>query len=91
MMVFVQRDGSGKIIGRFANLQEGYAEEALGDDDPEILAINAAEAKRDSDVANRAYLASTDWYVIRLLEIGTPIPQDVAAARSAARDAIAAE
>lgn len=33
----------------------------------------------------RAYLAETDWYVIRLQETGEPVPADVLADRSAAR------
>lgn len=34
------------------------------------------------------YLASTDWYVIRALETGVPVPQDVTEARARAREAI---
>ena len=33
----------------------------------------------------RAYLASTDWYVVRRSETGEPIPQDVMTNRAAAR------
>nr|WP_314563053.1 phage tail assembly chaperone [uncultured Pseudomonas sp.] len=35
-MPFVQRDESGRICGRFANQQIGYAEEFLPPDDPEL-------------------------------------------------------
>ena len=35
-----------------------------------------------------AYLASTDWYVVRFSETGVAIPQDVLDARQAARDSI---
>ena len=35
-----------------------------------------------------AYLASTDWYVVRFAETGVVIPADVAAARQAARERI---
>lgn len=38
----------------------------------------------------RAYLAATDWYVIRLQENGTPIPQDILEAREAARASVVA-
>ncbi len=34
------------------------------------------------------YLASTDWYVLRLVETAQAIPPDVVAKRKAARDAI---
>ena len=34
------------------------------------------------------YLASTDWYVVRLIETGKPIPEDILLAREAARAAI---
>lgn len=43
--------------------------------------------QQTNDVA-RQYLASTDWYVIRLQETGTPIPQDILDARQAARDSV---
>ena len=33
----------------------------------------------------RAYLLSTDWYVIRLQETGEPIPEGILAERAAAR------
>lgn len=37
---------------------------------------------------HHAYLASTDWYVVRFAETGVAIPADILAARQAARDAI---
>jgi hypothetical protein len=36
----------------------------------------------------RAYLASTDWFVIRMSENGTPIPIDVLTKRAEARLAV---
>lgn len=33
----------------------------------------------------RTYLASTDWYVIRWQENGTPIPEDITTTRTEAR------
>ena len=35
-----------------------------------------------------AYLASTDWYVLRLSETSTAIPADILTKRQAARDSI---
>lgn len=37
-MPYVQRDGSNAVCGVYANAQEGYAEEWLEPDDPEVLA-----------------------------------------------------
>lgn len=37
--VYVQRDDAGVIIGLYANLQEGLAEEVLNDGDPEVVAF----------------------------------------------------
>lgn len=37
----------------------------------------------------RTYLASTDWYVIRLQETGEAVPVDVLADRAAARSRVA--
>jgi hypothetical protein len=36
----------------------------------------------------RQYLAQTDWYAARLAETGEPIPQDVLAQRTAARQTL---
>jgi 2,4-dienoyl-CoA reductase-like NADH-dependent reductase (Old Yellow Enzyme family) len=53
------------------------------------LAAEAAARDRARAVAEaRAYLADTDWMVIRAAETGTPVPDDVTAARAAARATI---
>ena len=57
---------------------EGNTPEPADVPDPQI-AINE-EA--------RAYLNSTDWYVVRFAETGTPIPQDILDARQVARSRI---
>jgi len=49
-----------------------------------IDAENQAKTNRDA----RAYLASTDWYVIRKEETGVAIPQEILDARAAARASI---
>jgi LmbE family N-acetylglucosaminyl deacetylase len=43
--------------------------------DPAVVALQKSNAEA------RAYLASTDWYVIRQMERGIEIPDDVKAAR----------
>lgn len=40
-MRYVARDAQGNIIGHFANMQLGFAEEALADDDPQLIAASA--------------------------------------------------
>ena len=40
------------------------------------------------NIESEAYLLSTDWYVSRFAETGKAIPDDIKAARQAARDAI---
>lgn len=47
-------------------------------------AIAAEQAVRDS-IEAKAYLASTDWYIIRELDSGEPCPQEIKDLRSAAR------
>ena len=37
---------------------------------------------------HRAYLASTDWYVVRFAETGVPIPAEIAEARKLARESV---
>jgi hypothetical protein len=46
----------------------------------------AQQAKTNAEA--RAYLASTDWYVIRFQETAVAVPADIASARQAARDSI---
>lgn len=87
-MPYVQRDQDGKIIGRFNVAQEGTAEEYLEDSNPEIQALVDADAQREENAKQRAYLTSTDWYVTRLVETGTAIPDEIKGARQAAREAI---
>lgn len=48
----------------------------------------AEELQAQANAEARAYLASTDWYVVRKTETGTEIPADVIAARQAARDSV---
>lgn len=45
----------------------------------------AAEMQETANQSARAYLISTDWYVLRMFETGAAIPDDVSAARLAAR------
>lgn len=57
--MYVQRNEQGKIIGAFANLQEGFAESSVPDDSPELLAfysppeviLQAVNAQRDGLLA----------------------------------------
>ena len=48
----------------------------------------AEELQAQANAEARAYLASTDWYVVRKAETGTEIPADILAKRQTARDAV---
>ena len=54
--------------------------------DPPTPTAEELQAQKNAEA--RAYLASTDWYVVRKAETGTEIPADVIAARQAARDSV---
>lgn len=60
-----------------------------GDDGHPFLADpptpTAEQLQAQINTEARTYLASTDWYVIRWQENGTPIPDDIATARTEAR------
>ena len=43
------------------------------------------QLQQQANTEARAYLAETDWYVIRLQETGEPVPAEILAERSAAR------
>ena len=45
----------------------------------------AEQLQQELNAEALAYLASTDWYVIRLQETGIAVPQDVLDARAKAR------
>lgn len=49
------------------------------------VARTAASNRTKSNGAARQLLCDTDWYVLRYLETGTPIPADITAAREKAR------
>ncbi len=52
----------------------------------EMKAEEATQAEQDAvDTEARAYLASTDWYLVREMETGVPTPQEVKDARQDAR------
>jgi len=61
-----------------------------------LIIKTAADLTAEADAAERArisaearrYLAETDWMVIRATETGKPVPEDVIAARAAARKII---
>lgn len=46
------------------------------------------EVQRRKNNQARAYLSSTDWYVTRFAETGQAIPDDIRAAREAARASV---
>ena len=50
--------------------------------------VSPAPTQAELNAPNLAYLTSTDWYVTRQAETGTPIPPEVLAGRAAARSSI---
>jgi hypothetical protein len=54
----------------------------------EIVDISDQLAQEQVNNAARAYLASTDWYVVRFLESGIAVPSEVTAQRAAARASV---
>ncbi len=48
----------------------------------------AATAQAATNRQARAYLASTDWYVVRFAESGVAVPSEITTARAAARASI---
>jgi hypothetical protein len=49
---------------------------------PEAVPVTPQQEKNNNA---RAYLNQTDWYVIRQIETGTPVPEEITAARAKAR------
>lgn len=77
---------------KYASLMEGQTAGKLiasdKDGNPVLQDYPAPTAQQLQAAKNRearAYLASTDWYVVRKAETGEAIPQDILDARAAAR------
>lgn len=52
----------------------------------EMKAEEANQVEQDAiDTEARAYLSSTDWYLVREMETGVPTPQEIKDARQEAR------
>ena len=47
--------------------------------------LNSLEQSREATKQAKEYLKSTDWYIIREMDSGTPCPEDVKLARASAR------
>lgn len=78
-----------------ADLLEGQSKGKLIDFDKDgypFLADPAPpteeELQQQANAEARAYLASTDWYVIRLQETGQATPEEILEARSQARSRV---
>ena len=56
-----------------------------------IDASLAYDVQSELNIQHRAYLTSTDSYVVRLTETGVPVPADILLKRQEARDAITEE
>lgn len=61
----------------------------------DLSQLITAEARRDAEealeiaaqrTAALAYLADTDWYVVRKIETGKDIPEEILSARNTARE-----
>jgi hypothetical protein len=73
-------------------IQEAVSEmqevELAGEYEVEIEDKSAQLAQDAANAEALKYLAETDWYVSRMSETGVAIPQEITAARAAARAAI---
>lgn len=78
----IRKDGLG---WRSVNGPEDVTVDELYSDAQPSLEVNP---QIEVNAQARAYLTSTDWYIIRLQENGTPVPQDILDARQAARDSV---
>lgn len=82
------------IVETYSPFNDLLAKELAGEitiqwlTDQEKADYAAQQAQELINTESRAYLSSTDWYVIRFKEIAEPIPQKILDARQAARDAI---
>ena len=89
------------LSGNWCNINEAEYPDAWKQvqdwlaENPEYVIVDDAppaptpEQLNEREIAEKlAYLASTDWYVVRYAETGVAIPAEVSAARAAARTRI---
>ena len=50
--------------------------------------ISAQEAQEAANIAAKAFLDSTDWYIIRALESSVPVPKEILEERATARSRV---
>ncbi|GGU68706.1 hypothetical protein GCM10009504_27370 [Pseudomonas laurentiana] len=60
-MSYVQRDENGRIFGLYANRQEGFAEEWLDADDPELIAFGGEQLAVTERAWRDTALAAVVW------------------------------
>lgn len=71
--------------------EEGNLLEVIEHEAEYTVVIEDISTQVQQEEANRAareYLASTDWYVVRFMETGVEIPEEVSQARQDAREVI---
>ena len=66
----------------------GYSYDTVIEDANSLMYDDDALLQRAINFEADEFLRSTDWYVARCAETGKPIPEDVLAARAAAREKV---
>jgi len=56
--------------------------------DAEVIPPTQEQLQEQINNDARAYLTSTDWYVVRFAETGVAIPKDILDARQSARESV---
>lgn len=54
----------------------------------EIIDVTDEESQKQINAESKAYLDSTDWYIVRKMDTGIAVPDDIESARQAAREAV---
>jgi hypothetical protein len=77
-VIYVERAADGSIKGLYANSQRGYAEEALDNGDPEVVAFRASQDRKFLIAAKRALaLRSLDDLRLADASLNPSAPQSV--------------
>lgn len=77
----IQGQSEGKVI---APDKQGF---------PVLEEPNASpiQIRNQINIQSRLYLSSTDWYLVRNMETGEPVPNDILSLRKKAREAVGDE
>jgi hypothetical protein len=71
-----------------SNVEYQFVQQWISEGNQPEAEFTEAQTQAKLNIEAKAYLESTDWYVVRWQETGAAVPTDITAARASARAAV---